>query len=126
MPATWMRSPAIAAWANAGNSRTSDVTIRVQEGIAECCQVAIRWLAVRRRLAPVDRVGVDERAAGVGRQAALSVERDDDLALGLALFDVRDRVEGLVEAEGAVDDRAQRAVVVQGGERCAAVRRRRA
>jgi hypothetical protein len=36
----------------------------------------------------------------------LSVERDDDLAVGAALLDVCQRLEGLVEREGLVDDRA--------------------
>src|SRR6185503_19079597 len=54
--------------------------------------------------------------AGVGRQAALSVERDDDLAVGAALFDVRQRLEGLVERERLVDERAEAAGVVEGGQ----------
>jgi hypothetical protein len=54
--------------------------------------------------------------AGVGRQAALSVERDDDLAVGEALLDVRQRLGGLVERERLVDDRAEVAGVVQGGQ----------
>jgi hypothetical protein len=54
--------------------------------------------------------------AGVGRQAALSVERDDDLAVGAALLDVRQRLEGLVERERLIDDRAEVAGVVEGGQ----------
>jgi hypothetical protein len=54
--------------------------------------------------------------AGVGRQAALSVERDDDLAVGAALLDVRQRLEGLVERERLVDERAEVAGVVEGGQ----------
>jgi hypothetical protein len=54
--------------------------------------------------------------AGVGRQAALSVERDDDLAGGAALLDVRERVECLVERERLVDERAEVAGVVEGGQ----------
>jgi hypothetical protein len=54
--------------------------------------------------------------AGVGRQAALSVERDDDLAVGAALLDVRQRLERLVERERLVDERAQLAGVVEGGQ----------
>src|SRR3954453_4056512 len=53
---------------------------------------------------------------GVGRQAALSVERDDDLAVGAALLDVRQRLEGLVEGERFVDERAEVARVVEGGQ----------
>src|ERR687898_2413453 len=53
--------------------------------------------------------------AGVGR-AALSVERDDDLAVGAALLDVRQRLEGLVERERLVDERAEVAGVVEGGQ----------
>jgi hypothetical protein len=44
----------------------------------------------------------------------LSVERDDDLAVGAALLDVRQRLEGLVKGERRVDDRAEVAGVVQG------------
>jgi hypothetical protein len=51
--------------------------------------------------------------AGVGQQAALSVERDDDLAVGAALVDVRQRLEGLVERERRVDERAEVARVVE-------------
>jgi hypothetical protein len=54
--------------------------------------------------------------AGVGRRAALSVVRDDDLAVGAALLDVRQRREGLVERERLVDERAQVAGVVEGGQ----------
>jgi hypothetical protein len=54
--------------------------------------------------------------AGVGRQAALSVERDDDLAVGAALLDVRQSLEGLVERERLVDERAEVAGVVEGGQ----------
>jgi hypothetical protein len=54
--------------------------------------------------------------AGVGRQAALSVERDDDLAVGAALLDVHQRLEGLVERERLVDERAEVAGVVEGGQ----------
>ena len=53
---------------------------------------------------------------GVGRQAALSVERDDDLAVRAALLDVRQRREGLVERERLVDDRAEVAGIVEGGQ----------
>src|SRR5215211_6895469 len=51
-----------------------------------------------------------------GPSAALSVERDDDLAVGAALLDVRQRLEGLVERERLVDDRAEVAGVVEGGQ----------
>ena len=54
--------------------------------------------------------------AGFGRQAALSVERADDLAVGAALLDVRQRLEGLVERERLVDERAEVAGVVEGGQ----------
>src|SRR5438552_13973010 len=54
--------------------------------------------------------------AGVGRQAALSVERDDDLAVGATLLDVRQRLEGLVERERLVDERAEVAGVVEGAQ----------
>ena len=54
--------------------------------------------------------------AGVGQQAALSVERDDDLAVGAALLDVGQRFGGLVERERLVDDRAEAAGVVEGGQ----------
>jgi hypothetical protein len=46
----------------------------------------------------------------------LSVERDYDLAVGAALLDVRQGFEGLVERERRVDDRAEVARVVEGGE----------
>jgi hypothetical protein len=36
----------------------------------------------------------------------LSVERDYDLAVGAALLDVRQRLEGVVERERLVDERA--------------------
>ena len=52
----------------------------------------------------------------VGRQAALSVERDDDLAVGVAVLDVRQRLDGLVERERLVDERAEVAGVVEGGQ----------
>ena len=54
--------------------------------------------------------------AAVGRQAALSVERADDLAVGAALLDVRQRLEGPVERERLVDERAEVAGVVEGGQ----------
>ena len=47
--------------------------------------------------------------------AALSVERDDDLAVGAALLYVRQRLEGLVERERLVDERAEVAGVVECG-----------
>ena len=43
-----------------------------------------------------------------------SVECDHDLSVGLAVFDVRHRLQGLVEVEGPVQHGPQRAVVVQG------------
>jgi hypothetical protein len=46
----------------------------------------------------------------------LSVERDDDLAVGAALLDVRQRLEGPVERERLVDERAEVADVVEGGQ----------
>src|SRR5215207_4745933 len=46
----------------------------------------------------------------------LSVERDDDLAVGAALLDVRQRLEGVVERERLVDERAEVAGVVEGGQ----------
>src|SRR5215208_8140928 len=46
-----------------------------------------------------------------------SVERDDDLpCLDLAALDECERLEGLVERECCVEDRAQMARVVEGGE----------
>src|SRR5215218_3603749 len=54
--------------------------------------------------------------AGVGRQAALSVERDDDLAVGAALLGIRQRLEGPVERKRLVDERAEVAGVVEGGQ----------
>jgi hypothetical protein len=57
-----------------------------------------------------------EALEAVGRQAALSVERDDDLAVGAALLYVRQRLEGLVERERPVDERAEVAGVVEGGK----------
>jgi hypothetical protein len=53
---------------------------------------------------------------GDGRGSRLSVERDDDLAVGAALLDVGQRLEGLVKWEGRVDDRAEVAGVVEGGQ----------
>jgi hypothetical protein len=44
----------------------------------------------------------------------LSVECDDDLAVGAALLDVRERLERLGERELLVDDRAEVAGVVEG------------
>ena len=46
----------------------------------------------------------------------VSVERDDDLAVGAALLDVRQRLESLVEGERLVDDRAEVAGVIEGGQ----------
>lgn len=51
-----------------------------------------------------------------GRWPALLVERDEDLAVGAALLDVRQRLEGLVERERLVDDGAEVAGVVEGGQ----------
>jgi hypothetical protein len=56
------------------------------------------------------------KMAGGGRRSLLSVECDDDLAVGAALLDVGQRVEGLVKWEGLVDDRAEVAGVVEGGQ----------
>ena len=53
---------------------------------------------------------------GGGRRSQLSVERDDDLAVGAALLDVRQCLEGLVKWERLVDDRAESAGVVKVGE----------
>jgi hypothetical protein len=53
---------------------------------------------------------------GVRRCSQLSVERDDDFAVGAALLGVCQRLEGLVEWECLVDDRAEVAGVVEGGE----------
>ena len=50
------------------------------------------------------------------RRSRLSIERDDDLAVGVALLDVRQRLEGLVERERVVDDWAKVAGVVEGSE----------
>ena len=67
-------------------------------------------------------VGVAARSSatfdvtGGGRRSQLSVERDDDLAVGAALLDVGQRLEGLVKWEGLVDDRAEVAGVVEGGQ----------
>jgi hypothetical protein len=46
----------------------------------------------------------------------LSVERDDDLAVGAALLDVGKCLKGLVERERLVDERAEVAGVVEGGQ----------
>jgi hypothetical protein len=58
---------------------------------------------------------IPERQGG-GRRSQWSVERDDNLAVGTALLDVRQGLEGLVERERLVDDRAQVAGVVEGGQ----------
>src|SRR5215207_9037000 len=50
------------------------------------------------------------------RRSRLSVECDDDLAGRAALLGVRQRVEGLVKRERLVDDRAEVAGVVKGGQ----------
>src|SRR5512133_1899215 len=51
-----------------------------------------------------------------GWRSRLSVECDDDLAVGAALLDVGQRLEGLVKWERLVDDRVQVAGVVEGGQ----------
>ena len=51
-----------------------------------------------------------------GGRRRSSVERDDDLAVGAALLDVGQRFGGLVERERLVDDRAEVAGVVEGGQ----------
>src|SRR5829696_1071716 len=50
------------------------------------------------------------------RRSPLSVEGDDDLAVGAALLDVGQRLEGLVKWERLVDDRAEVAGVVERGQ----------
>jgi hypothetical protein len=50
------------------------------------------------------------------RRSRWSIERDHDLAVGVALLDVRQRLEGLVERERVVDDWAKVAGVVEGSE----------
>lgn len=45
-----------------------------------------------------------------------SVHRDDDFAVGFALFDERQGFEGSVEREGSVQDRLKDAGVVEGGK----------
>src|SRR5947207_2903546 len=50
------------------------------------------------------------------RRSRLSVERDDDLAGGPALLDIRQRLEGLLKWERLVDVRAEVAGVVEGGQ----------
>src|SRR5215203_4246139 len=51
-----------------------------------------------------------------GRRSRLSVEGDDDLAVGAALLDVGQRLEGLVKWKRLVDDRAEVAGVVEAGQ----------
>ena len=46
----------------------------------------------------------------------MSVERDDDLAVGAALLGVGQRFEGSVKRERLVDERAEVAGVVEGGQ----------
>ena len=53
---------------------------------------------------------------GGGRRSRLSVECDDDLAVGAALLDVGQRLKGLVKWERLVDDRAEVAGVLEGGQ----------
>src|SRR4051794_12034704 len=96
-----------------------------ERACTECPRVGPEW---RFRWSPKTGVrGCRSFAAAigpdVGRQAALSVERDDDLAIGAALLDVRQRLEGLVERERLVDERAEVARVVEGRPACAAGRR---
>src|SRR6478752_7481439 len=81
--------------------------------IGHICGVA--FLLRRRRYSALDLVRGRRwaRASGCG----WCVHRDDDLAtLGAALTDVGHRLEGLLEREGAVDDRPQGSGVVQGPE----------
>jgi hypothetical protein len=54
--------------------------------------------------------------ANVWSIGSASVERDDDLAVGAALLDVRQCLEGVVKRERLVDDRAEMAGVVEGGQ----------
>src|SRR5205814_1446026 len=54
--------------------------------------------------------------SGARPPASLSVERDDDLAGGAALLGVCQRLEGLVERERVVNERAEVAGVVEGGQ----------
>src|SRR5215203_4567362 len=51
-----------------------------------------------------------------GRRSRLSVEGDDNLAVGAALLDVGQRLEGLVKWKRLVDDWAELAGVVEGGQ----------
>jgi hypothetical protein len=53
---------------------------------------------------------------GGGRRSRLSVECDDDLAVAAALLNVGQRLEGLVKWECRVDDWAEVAGVVKGGQ----------
>jgi hypothetical protein len=56
------------------------------------------------------------RSTRGGRRSELSVERDNDLAVGAALLDIGQRLEGLAKWEGRVDDRAEVSGVVKGGQ----------
>src|SRR4029453_15509151 len=56
------------------------------------------------------------RDAAMARTCTPLVERDEDLSFGAALLDVGQRLEGLVEWECLVDDRAEVAGFVEGGQ----------
>jgi hypothetical protein len=58
----------------------------------------------------------DSVVADVRRRGFARVQRDDDLALGAPLVDVRDRLERCVEREDPVHDRAEVCVVDERGE----------
>src|SRR4051812_47339841 len=75
-----------------------------------------RSTPVIRKLADEVCCTTSSSARGDRRRSRLSVERDDDLAVGAALLDVRQRFAGLVERERPVDDGAEVAGVVEGSE----------
>src|SRR5512133_4037945 len=107
-PSSWAVEPHRAAWiveAHHREARPSALGV-------------LRLAAGRSRLRRMG-AAADARAARSSapsrrdrRRSRLSIERDDDLAVGVALLDARQRLEGLVERERAVDDRAKVAGVV--------------
>jgi hypothetical protein len=102
-------SPSFSAW-EAGKL-TSQVVFQAQTWPFEG---PVWWLFRR-----VGARGGPEQLIKMARRRAalrLSVECDDDLAVGAALLGVCQRLEGLVKWEGLVDDRAEVAGVVEGGQ----------
>jgi len=77
------------------------------------CGPFLCWTDLGRRT-PAGRSAEEEVEKGA--RTMLSVERDDDLAIGAALLDVRQRLERLVKRKRLVDDGAELAGVVEGGE----------